>query len=102
MLDRFAIPLADAGSGAKSFAMPQQLQIDLPHSLQDLLRGALDRSPFFGKRAVAVEILPDAIVLSGVVGSYYQKQMAQESLRPYLGSVALQNRLQVASPTATL
>lgn len=55
----------------------------------------MSRSPFLDGRQLKVDVQPEAVVISGVVGTYYQKQMAQELIRPFLGSMALQNRVEV-------
>ena len=38
------------------------------------------------------------IVITGIVSSYYLKQMAQETLRPVLGARKLRNRVIVLPP----
>lgn len=68
------------------------VQTDLPQ----LLASALVRSSGPQARHLRFEIQPEAVVLTGVVASYYQKQLAQESLRPYLGQHRLCNEIIVA------
>ena len=40
----------------------------------------------------------DEIVITGIVSSYYLKQMAQEAVRPALGSRRLRNNVLVLPP----
>lgn len=75
--------------------MSQHLQFDRPHSLNDLLRRAVERVPQFFGPDVKVGVADEGIVISGVVGSYYHKQMAQESLRGVSKSATIHNRLSV-------
>ena len=75
--------------------MTQHIHLDAPHSLHDLIRGAMSRSPFLDGRQLKIDVQPEAVVISGVVGTYYQKQMAQELIRPLLGNMALQNQVEV-------
>ena len=75
--------------------MPQNLSIDPPHDLRDLVRGALDRNPYFVGRDVRVEFDQRDVILRGAVGSYYQKQVAKESLRRISGVGAIRNELEV-------
>lgn len=66
-------------------------------SLSDQVHLALSRSPYFAGRSLRVEVENDSITLRGVVGSYYQKQVAQESLRTIEGVDCIQNELEVIS-----
>jgi len=91
------LPFFQPVPASDNLPMSQQIHLDSPHSLSNLLRSALVRSPYFGGRSLEVEVNDDSVIVSGVVQTYYQKQMVQESLRPYLGNSRLQNRLEVAS-----
>ena len=53
---------------------------------------------WMAERVVHVECSSGAVVLEGVVSSYYQKQMAQEIIRRIDGVSWIDNRLQVLSP----
>lgn len=75
--------------------MPQHLQFDRPHLLGDLLQRAVERVPQFFGPSVQVDVADEGIVISGVVGSYYHKQMAQESLRGVSKTAPIHNRLSV-------
>lgn len=67
------------------------------HQLCEIVHSTLARSPYFGGRNLRVELLPGEVVLRGVVGSYYQKQMAQESIRAIDGVNRVRNELEVIS-----
>jgi osmotically-inducible protein OsmY len=57
---------------------------------------ALEDNPHLAGRRLRFETHQGRVVLRGVVSSYYQKQMAQESLRRLEGIEAIENQLQVA------
>jgi osmotically-inducible protein OsmY len=76
--------------------MSQHVHADPPHDIRDLIRGALDRNPCFAGRDVKVEFDRQDVILRGSVSSYYQKQVAQESLRRITGIGAIRNELEVA------
>lgn len=79
--------------------MSQHLQFDSAHSVDDMLRRAISRVPQFFGPDVNVGMADEGIVISGVVGSYYHKQMAQESLRGLAGASRIHNRLSVRTRT---
>jgi hypothetical protein len=56
---------------------------------------ALRQSPIPALRSLAVLETEKEIVLSGSVGSYYHKQLAQEAVMPILGPRTLCNRVTV-------
>jgi osmotically-inducible protein OsmY len=58
---------------------------------------AIDSNPYLTGRRVRVETEDGRVVLSGIVGSYYQKQMAQEVLRKIRGVRQIDNRLTVTA-----
>ena len=70
-------------------------EIHSPHALRDLVRSALRRDASNFGRNISFQLQGGEIVLDGVVGSYYQKQMAQESLRHIEGLGRITNRIQV-------
>jgi len=61
------------------------------------VRAALAESPIHELRALQVESLQQALVLSGKVSSYYHKQLAQELVRSFCQRVGcdLINRIEV-------
>lgn len=46
---------------------------------------------------LAVEVLPERVVLKGNTLSFYAKQLAQESVRKMLPQVTLKNAIEVAA-----
>jgi hypothetical protein len=58
---------------------------------------ALQQSPIPALRRLSVEETEDAIIVSGSVATYYEKQLAQETIMPLRGSRELQNRVTVRS-----
>ncbi len=56
---------------------------------------ALAANPHLPGRRVEFEALQGKVVLRGVVRTYYQKQMAQETLRRIEGVQHIENLLQV-------
>jgi hypothetical protein len=56
---------------------------------------ALRRNAIPVLRRLAVEESADVVILSGQVGSYYHKQLAQETVLPYLHGRELINRVAV-------
>jgi hypothetical protein len=56
---------------------------------------ALQHSPIPALRKLQVEQTEVGLVLSGSVSSYYLKQLAQETVLPYLDHCALVNRVTV-------
>ena len=63
--------------------------------LVDRARTALRQSPHLARKQLRLEALEGRLVLHGVVGSYYQKQIAQETLRKVDGVEQIENLLQV-------
>lgn len=64
-------------------------------SLRELVSSALEQSPYLSNRRLRFETQQGRVVLEGVVSSYYQKQMAQETLRGLSGVDHIENRLEV-------
>lgn len=68
--------------------------------MQDLLftdrvLSALKRNPHLPHRTLRLETRQGHVILRGTVRSYYQKQMAQESLRGVEGIHQIENQLEV-------
>lgn len=70
-------------------------EIHPPHELHDLINSTLRRDASSFGRNISFQVQGTEIVLDGVVGSYYQKQMAQESLRYIEGLYQITNRIRV-------
>jgi osmotically-inducible protein OsmY len=59
------------------------------------VRVALIASPYFSSHEVQVETSDGHVRLQGTVGTFYQKQMAQELVRRVDGVEIVENKLQV-------
>ena len=57
---------------------------------------ALNESPYLMRRKLRFETSDGRVVLSGIVSSFFQKQMAQEALRGVEGIAEIHNQLEVA------
>lgn len=66
------------------------------HDLNHHVHFVLSRCPYIGKLDVHHEISDRVVVLKGRVKTYYQKQMAQESLRKVEGIRRIVNDLHVS------
>ena len=64
-------------------------------NLQQNLELALGENPHVAGKRLRVESRAGRVVVQGKVGSYYQKQMAQESLLRVEGVQELENQLEV-------
>ena len=64
-------------------------------SLVDRLFVALQRSPHLPARNLRIESNEGRVTLTGTVRSYYQKQMAQETVRRLEGVREVRNHLEV-------
>jgi len=68
--------------------------IDMP-PLNDRVLIALERSPYLARRNLRFETSSGRVTLKGVVGTYFQKQMAQEAIRYVDGVSEIANELEV-------
>lgn len=68
---------------------------DMQQSFEDRLESALAENPHLTGRKLRLEARGGRVVLRGVVNSYFQKQMAQESLRRVEGVGEIENELTV-------
>jgi osmotically-inducible protein OsmY len=66
-------------------------------SLSDQVDQAIQNNPYLLGRTLRFETHGDRVVLKGIVGSYFQKQMAQEGLRHIDGVAQIENHLEVAT-----
>jgi osmotically-inducible protein OsmY len=64
--------------------------------LSDRVHTALERNPYLAGRKLRFESEHGRVTLRGVVQSYFQKQMAQESLKRIEGVQEIFNELEVA------
>lgn len=65
------------------------------HQLYQRADSALRNSPHLPKRTVRLEAAEGRVTLRGSVRTYFQKQMAQESLRHIEGLTAIHNEIDV-------
>lgn len=75
--------------------MSQHIYQDPRHTLHELVEVALLRSRFPVGPSLNVEMAEGAVVIRGTVHSYYQKQLAQESIRQLCGTRRIHNELRV-------
>ena len=68
---------------------------DAARPLADRIDLAILHSPHLTGHIVRIEMRAGRVVLSGVVPSYYQKQIAQEVVRRVEGVQQVDNQLQV-------
>ncbi len=64
-------------------------------NLLERVSSALRRDPYLSRRNLGFESLEGKVKLTGVVQSYYQKQMAQEVVRRVDGVERIENDLEV-------
>lgn len=74
--------------------------LDTP--LHDRVSTALQQNPHVSRRKLRFEADQGRVTLRGVVGTYYQKQMAQEAIRHVDGVDEISNELEVSWGGATL
>ena len=68
--------------------------IDTP-PLEDRVHCALEQSPYVTGRTLRFEASEGRVTLRGIVGTFFQKQMAQEALRNIAGVCEIANELEV-------
>jgi osmotically-inducible protein OsmY len=68
--------------------------IDMP--LDDRVMTALGRNPYLSNRNLRFETQEGRVILRGVVNTFFQKQMAQESLKQVEGVDEISNELEVS------
>jgi BON domain len=67
----------------------------LPPALADKVSSALSQNPYVSSRNLRFETSAGRVTLHGQVSSWYQKQMAQETLLRLDGVDGVENRLEV-------
>jgi osmotically-inducible protein OsmY len=65
------------------------------NTFAQMIDNAISKNPYLAHRKLRVETHDGRVVLLGTVGTYYQKQMAQEAVRRVDGVQAIDNRLTV-------
>ncbi|MBC8870152.1 MAG: BON domain-containing protein [Planctomycetes bacterium] len=68
-------------------------------TLEDRVDSAISRVSHLMDKVVRIETHAGHVVLRGVVGSYYQKQLAQEAVRTVDGVAGVENQLEVCWPS---
>ncbi len=63
--------------------------------LEDMVLNALERNPYVPHRTLRFEAAEGRVTLRGSVGTYFQKQMAQEAIRHVAGVQEIANELEV-------
>ena len=63
--------------------------------LFEQVQGALNSSPYLSRKQVVIEASDGNVRLQGTVGSFFQKQMAQELVRRVDGVQQIENQLRV-------
>ncbi len=76
--------------------VPTQAPTQAVSPLTEKLRSVLSHSHFLSPRQVQIETTGGNVRLEGTVGSFYQKQMAQEIVRRVDGVETVENQLQVS------
>lgn len=76
--------------------MSARFFLDSPHNIDDLLTPVLARHrDWWSQQVTALQVTEGEIVLTGRVGSYYHKQLAQEAFRHLPNGERIRNHLQV-------
>ncbi len=63
--------------------------------LEDQVHDAIKNNPYISRRNLSCETKGGRVILRGRVQSYFQKQMAQETVRHIDGIVSIENCLEV-------
>ena len=71
------------------------------YCLEDRVQDVIDHNPYLSRRKLRCETDKGHVVLRGTVRSYFQKQMAQESVRKIDGIVSIENNLVVEMPVGS-
>lgn len=64
-------------------------------SLAERVHAALERSAFFDGRRITLDVVDGSVIVSGVLPSYYQKQMVRQHLSDIPGVVEVRDELEV-------
>ncbi len=70
-------------------------RVDDAHSHLEFLRNSLKRHPLFLRRDLKLTMKNQLVTIEGQVSTYYEKQMAQETLRSLIGNQQVVNELTV-------
>ena len=75
--------------------------MEVKDSVEPLAVSALRQSPISALHSLEVTEEGDVIVLTGKVGSYYYKQLAQETVISVAGEREIRNNIRVHKPGPT-
>ena len=76
--------------------------MDIRDAVEPVAVSALRQSPISALHSLEVSEEGDVIVLSGKVGSYYYKQLAQETVISVAGDREIRNNIRVHKPGQTI
>lgn len=79
---------------AISDSSSRKVRFDREHKLEQLVSKSIQRLQLFG---VDVSLQEDDVVLSGRVYSWYEKQLAQESVRTMVPTLRIRNQILVSN-----
>lgn len=82
--------------------MSQHIAFDHAHQLSELVKHAISTSSLVTNQNVQYKIEQEQVILSGIVNSYYAKQLAQESVSRVAGVRRVHNRLTVEPAQKTV
>lgn len=85
-----------ASPTAVAIAPPRQPPACSKDPLLGLVNSALEASPYVESQTLRVEAAAGAVRIHGRVGTFFEKQMAQEALRRVDGVQRIENLLQVS------
>lgn len=71
------------------------MQTDEHSTLEQRVDSAISDNPYLSGRKLRFETVDRKVVLKGRVGTYFQKQMAQEAVRTLDGVDTIDNQLEV-------
>jgi osmotically-inducible protein OsmY len=71
------------------------MQTDEQSTLEQRVDSAISDNPYLSGRKLRFETVDRKVVLKGRVGTYFQKQMAQEAVRTLDGVDTIDNQLEV-------
>ncbi len=63
--------------------------------LETRVHSALEESPYIARKTLRFETSEGRVTLRGTVGTFFQKQMAQEAIRRVAGVQEITNELEV-------
>jgi osmotically-inducible protein OsmY len=75
--------------------------MNLANSVAPLAVSALRQSPISALHSLEVEANGESVILTGKVGSYYYKQLAQETICSVIGGREIVNNIRVLKPGHT-